>query len=168
MDSYLTNSWKEKVSPFNGEILFCDDLLPIKSLHLILINIVVDLKENFLDKLLIKCDDWHEHDGFISTSSQTDWRETGALFESEMTLYNSRHRDTFVRKAIYTQSGDFLLRYYILDENEDFEYPGIWGDFDITASPHVIREICMRIEDLKKENMSIADAKSYFDKHYVG
>jgi hypothetical protein len=77
--------------------------------------------------------DWHEHDGYLTSRQGTTWKTLEQVLASEQSLYESRTGETFVRQSYYPTDDTFLLRIYVLDEDEDSDYPGRWGDFGSPA-----------------------------------
>lgn len=87
--------------------------------------------------------------------------------ESENTFYKSRHKDYEVYRAFYPDSSDFLIRYYILDKDDDPEfYPGIWGSFSFTGYGNDLYEISKCLSDYIEAPIIKLNSKQYFEKNY--
>ena len=104
MDQILNNNWRKSLKPFTGDILYCEDLMEIDNLRLNLEFVCQKLEKLFSNEPIYKIHDWHEHDGYISNPTQTNWKEILNWFRSSSTLYESRSGDDFVRVGIYSQS----------------------------------------------------------------
>ncbi|WP_133239336.1 hypothetical protein [Microvirga sp. KLBC 81] len=167
MDTTLEALWRTGKKPFELT-LHADDLLPIKQLQEALSEIVGILKKIYSNQAMNYFDDWHEHDGYVTSSSPTTWEELERIISSEEILYAERNGDTYVNSAYYPASCDFLLRFEILDEDDDKNYPGKWGEFDITSSPAIIKLIQSHLTAPAVEKLTTSLATDYFQKRYAG
>jgi hypothetical protein len=168
MNTDLEKRWKEGKKPFNGDVLSLEDFFVLPELLELLRTISAVLKRQYSDSTLFIFDDWHEHDGYLTTETESSWKNIGEILSSEKCLYESRSGDTFVRKAIYPDNKEFLFRYYIMDEGEDSEYPGIWGDFDVCGPTALLSEIESWIVSEINQLIYKGPAKIYFDGGYAG
>jgi hypothetical protein len=169
MDKELQKDWQKKSQPFDGEVLSLSDLVEISVLREGLQAVVSVLRSRFESSLLKGFEDWHEHDGYVTESNSVSWDQLLETIQNDQVLYQSQQGDTFVRRAFYPDSKEFLLRYYILDEDEDIpEYPGIWGDFDITSSAVVLDQLTDALPESLVKMIGRASAKNYFDVRYAG
>ena len=167
MDQNLEKRWRTIQAPFDGATLTLSDYVPVAELRDILIRLVSMLQRKSFGNLK-KLDDWHEHDGFIVESADATWEDLENALRDEDSLYESRQGDTYVRRAFYDASNHFLLRYYIMDKDEDADhYPGIQGDFDLTAQPVVIDEVRSIFESIS-DKIIVKNSKEFFDKNYAG
>ena len=105
---------------------------------------------------------------FINCSEKTIWNDIEKRLESTESLYNTRDGDYHVRITIYPASFKFILRYHILDEDDDEFYPGIWGDFDLTIDKVFKNEIDEVFSKLNIDYISTSYPKHYFDENYGG
>src|SRR4030095_5145858 len=154
MDAVLAKAWKASARPFDGETLNCSDLLPLSALRNLMIQVVNELKGRFAHEPLQRFDDWHQHDGFISPAESSGWEDLDQILSSEKSLYENRAPDDFVRRAFYDKGKTFLFRFHIADEDDDLpQYPGIWGDFDLTASIRLIKQISLRLGGEGKDQL---------------
>jgi len=126
-----------------------------------------NLENQFGNVTLYRNHDWHQHDGFINNSKVISWEEINSDLENEKTLYDSRHGDDHVRITIYSGTLEFILRYYILEEDDDAHYPGKWGDFDITIDKNNLGKVENIIRQTGFQYI-VSRAKDYFDKNYAG
>jgi hypothetical protein len=168
MDANLENRWRNKMPPFNDDCLYLDDLVPIANLRQFLISTLNILKLNISEGQLYKFDDWHEHDGIVTSKVLVPIKEIEEAMVSDDTLYASRHGDTFVHWAFYPANLAFLLRYYVLDDNEDHLYPGIWGTCDLTANKQLLETVQATAETEIIKVLKVGNAKTYFDRKYAG
>ena len=168
MNKELEKRWKEGQKPFDGNVLALEDFMVLPELLKFLKMLSMVLEKHFSDSKLFILDDWHEHDGYLTTANQCSWKMIEEILSSEENLYNSRSGDTFVRKAILAENMDFLFRYYIMDKDEDSEYPGIWGDCDICAPALVLTEIKAKLNSEINLLLYEGPAKAYFDSAYAG
>jgi hypothetical protein len=166
VDDTLQKAWINAASPFNGETACLPDLVPIEHLSGLLSVVVGTLRKEVECSSLAVVSDWHEHDGYISSSQSTDWQSLAELVASPTALYEQRPGDDFVRVAFFDRDLQFLLRVWIPDENDDpDQYPGRWGTFDLSGSSMLVRTIA---HALPGDKLLFCDAKSFFDKRYAG
>jgi hypothetical protein len=169
LDKKLYDLWKTEQYPFNQTIFIQDDLMKLENLHNVLFHVVKFLKNKFPNAKLFLNHDWHEHDGFINNSENIYWNDVDTRLKSAESLYDTRDGDYHVRITIYPSDLKFILRYHILDEDDDIElYPGIWGDFDLTIDKNYSEEIDDVFRNLKIGIISRTYPKLYFDKNYGG
>ncbi|MCP5095479.1 MAG: hypothetical protein GY943_08000 [Chloroflexi bacterium] len=167
MDSKLESLWRSNSHPFDGNCLYLNDLVAIDRLRPFLRSILKILKPVVNDQQICKFADWHEHDGYVTSSENTSIRDLEKAMLSDDTFYASRHGDTFVRWAFYPTNLAFLLRYYILDKDEDHLYPGIWGTFDLIANSQILEAAKAIAENDIAITLRIRSAKAYFDQNYA-
>ena len=166
MDDTLQKAWINAAPPFNGETACLPDLVPIEHLSGLLSVVVKALQREVECSTLKVVSDWHEHDGYISSSQSTDWQSLAELVASPTALYEQRPADDLVRLAFFDPHRRFLLRVWIPDEDDDPEqYPGRWGTFDLSGSSILVRAIA---QELPEDRLLFCDAKSFFDKRYAG
>ncbi|GAB6098095.1 hypothetical protein JCM14469_43510 [Desulfatiferula olefinivorans] len=168
MNTELEKRLKEGKKPFDGNVLSLEDLFVLPELLVFLKTILKVLKREYSNSGLFVFDDWHEHDGYLTIPKECSWEMMDEILNSEESLYESRSGDTFVRKAIFPQNMEFLFRYYVMDENEDSEYPGIWGDFDICGPSALLAEIKSELSAEIETLLYEGPAKTYFDSAYAG
>lgn len=168
MDTNLQPLWQSNSSLFDGNCLYLGDFVPITNLRLFLLATLNELKPMIINGQLFKFDDWHEHDGYVSTSTLISVREFQETMTSDDVFYASRHGDTYVRWAFYPKDIAFLLRYYILDKDEDSLYPGIWGTCDFAANDQTLEKIRGLADDVLAKVVRMGKAKAYFDRNYAG
>jgi hypothetical protein len=142
MDKTLQDRWQTNRAPFDGKTVHPPDLLRIEELREFLIPVVRALKAVSGDNKILKLADWHEHDGYVTSPEATTWSEVEAWVASTASLYEARNTDAYVRVGIYPESLDWYFRLYVMDKDEDAElYPGIWGNFDLSAQEQLFDKI---------------------------
>jgi hypothetical protein len=168
MDSELNARWRAKQSPFDGDIIFLDDYLPIAQLRTTLVSLVAFLQQHEQAANVYTLRDWHEHDGFILPRESTTWQSVAQLLASEQSLYDGRAGDTYVRRAYYPSDSSCLLRIYVMDENEEPEYPGRWGNFDLSGPPSLLTAISSQLPETVQPLLRRERSGAYFDRSYAG
>jgi hypothetical protein len=160
MDDRLHIALTSGSEPFAGNTLHLSDLISLKDLRTLLADVVVYLKAEIPEAMLLRHADWHEHDGYRTASSPASWEELVKLTSSEQSLYDQRPGDDFVQIGIYEATGAFYLRINVVEENDDPEqYPGRWGSFDVSAPEPLL----LRLKNaLHCDILAISEAKSYF------
>jgi hypothetical protein len=140
----------------------------VPRLRAALLPIVARLRLSYPNVALLEVEDWHEHDGYITSPGPSCWTALQRSLESDATLYAARHADTYVRRAFYPAGDHFLLRFYLLDEDEDAQYPGMWGDFDLCAEGPLLEEVVAQLRVEVSAELVVEPAKAYFDRGYAG
>ncbi len=168
MDQELDARWRTKQSPFDGDIIYLDDYLPIAQLRTTLVSLVALLQQHYQAVDLYTLRDWHEHDGYIWSRQSTTWQSVEQLLASDQSLYDDRAGDTFVRLAYYPSDSSFLLRIYVMDEDEEPEYPGRWGNFDLSGAPSLFTAIGIQLPEIVQPLLRRERSGAYFDRSYVG
>ena len=139
----------------------------MSTLRLLLRTIVDVLQERKKGCSLYRFDDWHQHDGYVTEARATDWKTLNQILLSDQALRHSRHGDSYVRWAYYPDDLTFLLRYEILDPDEEPELSEPQGDCDLCADVDIIREIRSKAERFTAR-IEATSAKGYFDETYAG
>ena len=125
MDANLNSRWKAAEPPFGFECLHPDDLVRVAELRRALRFVIDQLRASTSECPLRSLEAWHDHDGYVTSSHPTSWEAMDPVLESDAQLYAGRHGDTYVHRAFYAENHSFLLRFDVLDEDEDDQYPGI-------------------------------------------
>ena len=167
MDEQLEQRWKTGKPPFDGECLRLTDHVPLPTLRLLMRTIVDVLRQQETDRTLFRFDDWHQHDGYVTKARAADWATLDQILLNDQTLHHSRHGDAYVRWAYYPDDFTFLLRYDVLDPDEEFELSEPEGDCDLCADADMIRKIRSKAERLT-DCLEVTSAKAYFDRIYAG
>lgn len=167
MDKQLEQRWKNGKPPFNGQCIRLIDHIQLPTLRILLHTIVDVLYRRTKHCTLFRFDDWHEHDGYVTEALPTDWSTLDQILMNDQKLHESRHGDMYVRWAYYPDNLSFLLRYDILDPDEEVELSEPYGDCDLCADEDTIREIRSKAGNVV-DCLEICCAKEYFDEIYAG
>ena len=73
MDAQLEQRWKDGKPPFDGSCLRLTDHVPLPTLRSLLRTIVDALQQRMKHRSLLRFDDWHEHDGYVTEALPVDW-----------------------------------------------------------------------------------------------
>ena len=168
MDKALEDARKAGSQPFSGVTLSCTESLPISRLRSALNSIVDALQTLFPATPILKFDDWHEHDGFVSPSKESSFGELTSLLSSDESLYQARQGDTYVRRAFYPRNKAFLLRFYTPDEYEIPKFPEFAGDFDLTSSSEIIHLVHRKLVNAEINNLELLGAQEFSNTRYAG
>lgn len=167
MDEQLEHRWKTGKPPFDGRCIRLSDHVPLPTCRLLLRTMLGVLHERKGHCTLYRFDDWHEHDGYQTESRTTNWEALNQVLMNDQALHHSRHRDSYVRWAYYPDDFTFLLRYDVLDPDEEPELTGPEGDCDLCADANIIEEVRFKAERLT-DCLEETSAKAYFDQTYAG
>lgn len=147
MDKRLNELRLNNKYPFNGVMYILDDLIHVSKIYDVIKELFIYLKGIYKDDKLFLNHDWFEHDGFVNDSREIEWNSIDVILKNEDSFYNSKDDDDEVRITIYNNCLDFILRYNLLDEDNDDEcYPGKWGNFEVLCdeSHHIKIEEVLR------------------------
>lgn len=167
MDAQLEQRWKDGKPPFDGSCLRLTDHVSLPTLRPLLRIIVDALQQRMMHRRLLRFDDWHEHDGYVTEALPTDWAALDQILMNDESLHHSRHGDAYVRWAFYPDDLTFLLRYDVLDPDEEPELSEPMGDCDLCADAKTIGEIRAKAERFAN-CLEEVSAKEYFDEIYAG
>ena len=168
MDQHLEARWRARQAPFDGEILSLEDYIPITQLRTTLLSLVAVLQAQYQAARLYTLPDWHAHDGYIWSRQSTTWQALEQLLASDQARYDGRAGDTYVRQIYYPSDSSFLLRIYILDEDEEEEYPGRWGNFDLSGAPSLLDAVTPQVSETVQRLLRREPSGVYFDQSYAG
>ena len=167
MHEQLEHRWRTGKAPFDGQCIRLSDHIPLPTLRLLLRTIVDVLQERRKDCTLYRFDDWHEHDGYLTEARATNWEMLNQVLLNDQALHQSRHGDLYVRWAYYPEDFTFLLRYDVLDPDEEPEIAEPEGDCDLCADADTIREVRSKAERFT-DRLEVTSAKAHFDETYAG
>ena len=68
MNTELEKRWKEGKKPFDGNVLSLEDFFVLPELLEFLKTISMVLKQCYSNLGLFILDDWHEHDGYLTSA----------------------------------------------------------------------------------------------------
>lgn len=160
----LQNRWQTARAPFNESVLLTTDLLPLSLLRTVTFNLVEKL---LTADALLAFEDWHEHDGYLTSAKQTARTRLTTMLSTDATLLNARSGEAYVHLGFLPLDHAWLLRIYVLEPDEDDQYPGCWGEFSLSGSA----ALCAAARQLAEVHTELVDvllAKPHFDRTYAG
>lgn len=163
----MNERWQAGLSPFDGDCLVTDDLVPVEELRALLAIILPELEGEYGAQTLYAFDDWHQHDGYVTGRRITEWRSLAAASHSAVALIASRQGDSCVHRSFYPSNLCFLLRYDVLDE-ECGDGTGFSGALDLSASPARIAKTLSLARSHLGSRLRSEASKGYFDRTYSG
>lgn len=166
MDKILEQRWQTAAPPFDGDCLHLGNPVRLKELRTFLVSISGVLQRT-RPSALFRFDDWHVHDGFVTQRSSTDWDAINKVLSDDESLYAARQGDDYVQQAIYPDDLSFLLRFYVLDD-EEVESPGSWGTCDLCGPSALIESVQNSSPESVSRQFVVSNAKEYFDGLYAG
>ena len=162
MDEALENSWKKNTKPFNGyTITSYEDFIETDLLKKVVSSIVDFLSNNNMLLKLYRNEDWHEHDGYINSSKETNEEELREFINSGLNKFFSEG-DNYVRILFYNSNDDFIFRIYCNVDNTDE------SEFDITLSKEFAEELKDKLEKEFDLKLDLKISKEFFDEIYAG
>lgn len=139
--------------------------MPLEDLQRALVCVVEHLSAMYGQRELWSLEDWHEHDGYLTSGNLIAWEDLASIVRSPAALYEARCADDYVRRVFFDRPSTFLLRIWVLEEDDDAEmYPGRWGNFDISGPSSLLDQVstCATFQIERQE------AASYFGERYAG
>jgi len=158
MDADLVRRLERRDLPFAGRTLAPTQMLPLGQLRAVLRAIGAHLRG---EETLRTSLDRHEVDGVGCAPREVGWAWVDELLASDDDLFAARSGEPLVSVAIWPESASFYLRCGIMDEDEDPDYPGRWGDFDVSAGEPLLAVVAAELERMGIEIES-RDALTYF------
>src|SRR5882762_684367 len=116
MTQQLQEAWKVSSKPFHDRTVYIEDLVRIEPLQKIVSSVVRHIELYYASNSLFLFDDWHAHDGYITTPKPLTIAELVEHAATADSLYKWRHGDFAVHRSVYPETFDFLLRVKVLDE----------------------------------------------------
>ena len=162
MNQSLVDRWKAAQQPFDGSVLSLYEPIPIADLLLPVALITDELHRIYGHENLNKIQDWHEHDGYINSSSPSTWEELRSFVNSPEDLAKAYIDETHVSLGFFPESYSFYFRIHILEP----DYPILVvteGNFDLSCKSEIL--VSLQNELTKKDFcLSCEPAKAYFDR----
>jgi hypothetical protein len=144
MNQALERRWRDRLAPFNGVTLVAPPA-PLAATRRLLAAITGRLRPVDLsaEDQLFTFEDWHDHDGYLTSERAATWDELGACLATDDALVSASSDDTLVRRAWYPNDFAFLLRWCVTSDPDDFGLPrdGFAGWVDVTGSPEQIQSL---------------------------
>jgi hypothetical protein len=166
VDSLLNQHWERGLSPFDGDCLVFDDVLSVEDLRSVLSVIIPTLEGQYAAQALYTFDDWHQHDGYVTERSLSNWGTLAAVARNTDALIESRQGDTYVHRSFYPEDFSFLLRYDIDEDSGDGA--SLTGTFDLSASSTVVSKLTELLPPELRSRVRVEASKGYFDRMYAG
>jgi hypothetical protein len=167
MDAVLEQQWRMANPPFDGITLSSRDDTELSVMRTSLISIVNLLHIKFSASQLFRLSDWHEHDGYVTSSQPSSWEDLFSLLFSRETLYAAREEDSYVRTSFYPENHAFYLRIFVSDEyvNSSHEHTGNW---DLTISQAIASEFIQELHSYDAIDAQSWQAEKFFKDRYRG
>jgi hypothetical protein len=166
MTPELNERWLASRPPFDGTtVAIRNDPTPYDLLDMLRF-VGESLRKRY--PLILRFDDWHEHDGFITKAILTDWRTLESAWANLDDLIASRPGDDYVRIAIFPANFDWLLR-YDLDPGDSTAVENAWPYCDFTAS--TMSEAAKVVDSIKALGLGhtvVTPAATFFNSCYAG
>lgn len=132
MTPELQNRFLARIAPFDGRtISLCDDPTP-EDVLAALQRVASVLGIHY--RTILRFDDWHEHDGFLTNPIVIDWTQQTECWSNLDSWFKSSPDDDYVRTAIYSPTFDWLLRCGLNKSNESDALDNAWPYLDFTAA----------------------------------
>jgi hypothetical protein len=161
MDEYLDDAWQSGDPPFHGATVRNEGPLTLPQLRAALTTIVDALERRHgRGAKLLFLEDWHEHDGFRHDGARIEWAALRTMLSDDRRLLNTQHGDFNVYCAAYPVSAEWLLRWYIGDEEPEE------CAFTFSASDDATREVAELVR--LTGPVTVEASAEYFRKLYAG
>ncbi|WP_367872543.1 hypothetical protein [Luteolibacter sp. Populi] len=116
MDNLLESLWRTGEKPFHAETVYPLDDVFVRDAIVAIRSALGHIACYYPSARLFALDDWHEHDGIITAPKATRIEELREQVGSAEAYVKNHSDDTFVYRAIYPDSMDFVLRYCLGDD----------------------------------------------------
>ncbi len=162
MDQEFERRWQEARAPFAQGVVE-SDFMRLPSLRRVLVALA-DLLEVGAEAGLSRLDDWHEHDGYITTAKPTSWRDVRAALSEDDRLLAFASDDTFVRVGLFPGDRSWYLRFCITRDPDDFGADGHdpGGVLDLSGPPQLLASAERALAGLT--DLKSATASDFFRK----
>lgn len=136
MDKIIHKAFLERTLPFaeSFKTIYTFEPLSIAEMMDLTTHIVNFLIQQFPDDQIYRFDDWHSHDGFITSRKAWNYQIILDSLKTEKLFINSSHGDFDVYWTFYPNNLQFMFRYYLDVEDEE-------GCLDFSATNTVITEL---------------------------
>jgi len=170
LDAELNRRWLSSEPPFDGVTIHTPDFVPVSELRLLLLPVLDVLTARFGDSLLLRNADWHEHDGYVSSSSPISWSEIHSLLASDKALLAACESDTYVRLAVFPEDREFLLRIYVPDVTDnslhEHDDPNLvrYGMVDLSGDGSFVASVAASLSNSATALVAFEPSKLFFDR----
>jgi hypothetical protein len=159
VDEALERSRREGRAPFDGLTVQSPPLRAEQLRRLLLDVVPILLPTSAIE--VVTFFDWHEHDGYIVRSENVSRQALLDALSTPDKFVAASSDDTFVRRAWYPTEAEFLLRWCLSSDPDDFGPPGgePAGDLDVTGPADMAQTIAVLVE-----GSTVTAAKDFFDR----
>lgn len=156
----LEQRWKQAQMPFDGKIVTSGVDSSMQTLLKALEYFTKLLDANPQNFYLYH--DWHEHDGYLTQAKPISSIKLKNMVANEQSLRASMNGEAEVRTAVYPQSNEWLMRWYI--DPDDSAYCDFEFCIATTAKNNPLEQMYL----INPQGLNQLAAKTYFDKSYGG
>ncbi|WP_378174116.1 hypothetical protein [Aquimarina sp. SS2-1] len=165
MNKKLHNDWKQENGIFNNPVLYCEVEYSFDN-QLNILDVIWRFMDTKLEENeeLYFLEDWHNHDGHITTEKKITKRELEQMLHKPEKVLRNRELDVY--DLVYNAKESFMLRWYCELELED----EIYCDFSLTLSD---KNELVKLKEIMQEKypnqcLKISSTKEYVDERYGG
>ena len=160
MNEELERRWRSDTLPFDGHTLATEDGVPALDVRRFLIKAIECLEPIHGSSKLYKIDDWHEHDGFVTSATPVTWSELRSWLASDQRLFIARSGEVDVYVGIYPEDYSFYLRFYL---DQEILPPGrpLEGAADLSASFELVSYLQGELEETTIESATTRWRRRY-------
>lgn len=164
VDELAESLWRSGQPPFNGTTLVTT-LVELPRLRAVIRALSVVLRARFPTVAALQtAEDWHEHDGYITSGAAARWEDLAAALETDDAFAGWTPDDEYVRRAWLAADSTFYLRWFAYDDSvgpSPIDEPAIGGDADLTADAQTIAAAAKAMAALGVE-IEVLSAQEFF------
>jgi hypothetical protein len=169
MDQEFDRRWRAALPPFDGMILSMERPLPLSRLQPLLQTAALCLHHEWRTEELLTLQDWHEHDGYVTTAATTRWDELLRIVSSHDHLPETCTGETYVSTAYFPGSRAFYFRISIPDAADQPQPTDEWiGTFDLTGPAWLLDRVQTAFPGATHEEFIREPAREYFNRTWSG
>jgi len=169
VDPEFEGRWRDGRKPFDGRTLVTP-LITIDLLLAVARTVVMGLRAQRPAASLRTLDDWHEHDGYVTSTEPASWDDVEAAIANKASFIEWTSDDDFVRRAWRDSDGTFYLRWFRYDESIGTpppDYPPVGGSLDLTGATAMVEALSCQLDPLDV-GIQIVDPVAYFTDGWSG
>lgn len=166
MDCTLNSLWSSGKKPFHGETIYPADEVFVRDAIVAIPSALDHIAQHYPDCPLFSLDDWHEHDGFVTSAESTTIKALSAELSTPESYVSFHSDECAVYRAVYPETLDFVLRYSLWvadDENQPLADREVHWTF--TGCGHDIAELKKRWASY---HLVAEPSVKYFQSRYAG
>ena len=155
--------WRTSSPPFDGVTLHLPSPVALTDLRLSLEGIVNVLAWRYGRTPLYQFTDWHQHDGFLTRSTASNWDDLRSRLSSDHAFRSVCPYELGLRTAFFAKEREFLLRICLSEayDNPDTFYHGV---FDITCHEALAQRLVEAASPIRPADLQTVPAKAFFDR----